>query len=549
MNISRWLRTIGYLQPIQLYGRLWFKFRRPRPALLPPLPLRLRSGDWIEPAHRTPSMLAPTSFRFLNQQQQLLNEGDWDNPGQSKLWRYNLHYFDDLNAAGATERYRWHFDLLGRWVAENPPGTGTGWEPYPTSLRIVNWIKWSLDGNVLPPECIASLAVQSRWLAKRLEYHLRGNHLFSNAKALLFSGLFLHGEEAERWLNLGLSILAREIPEQILADGGQFERSPMYHSLALEDMLDLCNITTAYKNSLPEEWREMIAVWPERIHNMRHWLRSMCHPDGEIGFFNDTAIGIAPSMQQLELYARRLFGTTADSAIVKDVTWLDPSGYIRVERRDLVLLLDIAPVGPDYLPAHAHADTLSFEMSLFGQRFFVNSGTSLYDVGEERQRRRSTAAHNTVEINGENSSEVWAGFRVGRRARPSLPEIRREQDQIVIAAHHDGYRWLPGSNRHHRIWHIADDSLCIEDRIEGSFDRAVAYYHLHPDVRLEAPSSDGTVLIRHPLGQLMELSAEGGVIQLEASSWLPQFGLSVANTRLAIVMQGERLKTTLKLEQ
>jgi hypothetical protein len=33
-----------------------------------------------------------------------------------------------------------------------------------------------------------------------------------------------------------------------------------------------------------------------------------------------------------------------------------------------VLILDVAPVGPDYLPGHAHADTLSFELSLFGQR-------------------------------------------------------------------------------------------------------------------------------------------------------------------------------------
>ena len=86
-----------------------------------------------------------------------------------KLWRYNLHYFDDLNAFDADSRKHWHTDLLLRWVRENPPGAGTAWEPYPTSLRIVNWIKWALAGNELPHECVTSLAVQARVGAFRLD--------------------------------------------------------------------------------------------------------------------------------------------------------------------------------------------------------------------------------------------------------------------------------------------------------------------------------------------------------------------------------------------
>ena len=81
------------------------------------------------------------------------------------------------------------------------------------------------------------------------------------------------------------------------------------------------------------------------------------------------------------------------------------------------LLLDVASIGPDYLPGHGHADTLSFEMSLFGKRTLVNRGISQYGI-EVRQVERGTAAHNTVVINNENSSEVWSGFRVARRARP-----------------------------------------------------------------------------------------------------------------------------------
>src|SRR5205085_8722772 len=136
------------------------------------------------------------------------------------------------------------------WIDENPPAVGVGWEPYPTSLRIVNWIKWALAGNRMNDKAIASLAVQVRFLSQNLEQHLLGNHLLANAKALVFAGLFFEGDEAVSWLRTGLRLLAREIPEQVLPDGGHFERSPMYHSAILEDMLDLCNVTQTYPQAL-----------------------------------------------------------------------------------------------------------------------------------------------------------------------------------------------------------------------------------------------------------------------------------------------------------
>ena len=182
-------------------------------------------------------MTGPRGFVFLNQPGQL-DEIGWDGPQREKLWRYNQHYFDDLNAIDAPTRRAWHTALVEDWVADNPPGHGIGWEPYPLSLRVVNWIKWSLAGTTLSPAALQSLAVQVRWLTDRLEIHLLGNHLFANAKALVFAGLFFQGKEADTWLKKGLRILERQVPEQILPDGGHFERSTMYHALALEDILD-----------------------------------------------------------------------------------------------------------------------------------------------------------------------------------------------------------------------------------------------------------------------------------------------------------------------
>src|SRR6185436_7069489 len=96
------------------------------------------------------------------------------------------------------------------------------------------------------------------------------------------------------------------------------------------------------------------------------------------------------------------------------IAQLEPSGYVRIQRDPVLVIFDAAPVGPDYLPGHAHADTLSFELSWGDRRVITNSGTSTYSVGPRRAWERSTAAHNTVEIDDENSSEVWGGFRVAR---------------------------------------------------------------------------------------------------------------------------------------
>ena len=129
--------------------------------------------------------------------------------------------------------------IIQQWIDQNPPVAGNGWEPYPTSLRIVNWIKWALSGNKLSSEANQSLATQVRHLCGNIEYHLLGNHLFVNAKALVYAGLYFDGEEAQGWYRRGIEILIEQIPEQFLSDGAHFELSTTYHALLTEDLLDI----------------------------------------------------------------------------------------------------------------------------------------------------------------------------------------------------------------------------------------------------------------------------------------------------------------------
>lgn len=498
--------------------------------------MRAITGPWTLPPAGEPRLLGPATFRLLNQTHTLADPGAWNAPGVDKLWLYNLHYFDDLNAEGATARRDWHRALIARWIAENPPGYGNGWEPYPLSLRIVNWMQWARAGNPLEPAWLHGLAIQVRYLARRLEYHLLGNHLFTNAKALVHAGLFFAGPEAERWLRTGLRLLSRELPEQILHDGGHFERSPMYHAIILKDMLDLLNLATSVArrgDAIPSpDWRRI-------AQTMLNWLQAMTHPDGEIAFFNDAAFGIAPTLAQLADYAGRLGMALAfgPSSFAASLTLLSHSGYARLQGGPAVLLVDVGQMGPDYLPGHAHADTLSFELSLYGQRVIVNSGTSCYGTGPERQRQRGTAAHNTVLIDGQDSSEVWGGFRVARRARPLNLRWGEAADHVWVECAHDGYHRLPGRVTHRRRWTLSPTGLRIEDRLDGGYRDAVARLHLHPAIGV---GLDGAAegWLELPGGRRPCWRIEGGVARLARSTWHPRFGVSEANVCLEISFNG-----------
>lgn len=511
------------MKPVQVWGRAWFRLHRPRPdpRVAPPLRTcqRPAQGPWTSCA-RAPSMTGPARFRFLSVERELAAPGDWDRADWPRLWRYNLHYFDDLVAQGAAERAPWHRALVERWIAENPPGHGTGWEPYPTSLRIVNWVKWALtDGQTardgeprLLDAALHSLAVQARWLRARLEIHLLGNHLWANAKALIFAGAFFDGAEARNWLDKGLALMRRELREQILPDGGHFERSPMYHATLLEDLLDLVQLGDRYPGVIAPD---ALAAWRETAVRMLRWLRVMTHPDGEIAFFNDAAFGIAASLAALEDYARRVLALPLARDERDDEPRIDvlpDSGYVRLHSGTAVLIADVAPIGPDYLPGHAHADTLSFELSLHGRRVLVNSGTSTYVADAERLRQRGTAAHNTVVVDGADSSEVWSSFRVARRARPIDVEWGQEADGTLwLRAGHDGYRRLAGRVVHWREWRLTSTCLTVVDRLEGEARSAQARFHLHP----QATPAD--------------VGADVSALRAEAATWHPRFGLSLDN--------------------
>jgi len=463
-------------------------------------------------------------FTFLSERH-LLSESGWDNSSISKLWRYNLHYFEYLlqpNKSG--ENLNQQIDIINNWVTLNSFGEGTAWEPYPTSHRIVNWIKWHSITNELPETAKVSLWNQVNWLSARPEYHLLGNHLFINAKAMLFASAFFQLGEESKIYRKAITILGKELDEQFLDDGAHFELSPMYHSLAMEDLLDLISISSLLPSSFPKSKIEF-----KFIHGMS-WLSSMSYINQDLSHFNDCANGIAPKFSELKKFASSL-GINVNLSGKEKLNFYKESGFVVFKDSKSHLIADIGNVGPDYLPGHAHADTLSFELAINGDRLIVNSGTGVYGDSHERLRQRGTSAHSTIEIDKQNSSEVWSGFRVARRARPFNIQMNSSEainKLINFSASHDGYKRLNNAAIHNRNWSLNENEWIINDTIIGNKNLIISRYYLHPDIHIKKDKR-GYIISKSDKNLAFVEIFNSKEIEIIDSTFHDEFGISIPN--------------------
>ena len=463
-------------------------------------------------------------FTFLNETYSLKNVG-WDDKSISKLWRYNLHYFDYLlqietidNQVDSQKK------LIENWIENNPFGQGTAWEPYPTSLRIINWIKWHSLCKGLSEKAKLSLWNQVRWLGNRPEYHLLGNHLFINAKALLFGSAFFNLDSDTKYFKEAIDIIKNELQEQFLEDGAHFELSPMYHSLAMEDLLDLISISNKFSKNFPSN------VILKKYYKGISWLETMIYNNGELTHFNDCANGIAPKPTDIEAYASKL-GITKERLSNNRLYIHKESGFLVYKDEKSHLIADFGKIGPDYLPGHAHADTLSFELAVNGVRIVVNSGTSVYGSSIERLLERGTGAHSTIQIDTENSSEVWSGFRVARRAVPFNIQVntsKESDNEISFQASHNGYLRLKNKAIHTRKFNLSNNTWSIEDEISGYSNTVVSRFYLHPEIKVRKNASCVTFSKNHI--DLIDFKYDRKLdLQLIDTFYHDQFGVNKAN--------------------
>jgi len=535
--------TSRYLQPgqirtrlLRIARRLWWSIRgrhAPSPVesrTVPFAPLfeglvRLTDAPGCPALARTLEGAREISrgrFCFLNQCVDFGSAPAWHDPSLSQLWRYNLHYFDyvqDLLAwkavEGSGEAYATFRNLADSWIKENVRLKGDGWHPYTLSLRIVNWIhavagfRTELQADADFSERLTrSLAGQALVLSCDLEFDVRGNHLLENIRALIWAGMVLDGTLPGRWYARSLALLERELAEQVPPDGGHFERSPGYHLRVLQVCLETAIMIRRNRGSVPP-WLD------GAIRRMLDYLVAVLCPDRQVPLLKDTALDTALPPDSLlaagalyfsdpryafrqngGLYPLLIFGRDAfqvtprqpAGTVMDKITTFGGNDYfvMRDDSRGDYMIVDGGRPCPDYLPAHAHADLLSFELSVSGHRVISDSGVFEYAAGPWRDYFRSTRAHNTVEVEKENQSEVYGSFRVGRRARPGPNILLQGDDWALYQGSHDGYTRLHPPVLHRRtIAWVNDRFWLVLDELFGSGEsRATSHIHFHPRMSL-----------------------------------------------------------------
>ena len=462
------------------------------------------------------------SFTFLNISHSFSDIINWNINQFGKLWTYNLNYFDFLNQENISKETG--LQLIQDFI-KNDALLKDGKEPYPISLRGINWVKF-LSNNQVNDELINNtLYFHYCILFKNLEYHLLGNHLLENAFSLLFGAYYFQDEEL---YNKSMNLLISELNEQVLKDGAHFELSPMYHQIILLRLLDSIQLI-----KLNSEWKkdDLLSFLGAKASLMISWLHNITYKNGNIPMLNDATFNIAPNSKNILSYAKYLVINSQNIP-------LSDSGYRKIDSNNYEILLDIGNVGPSYQPGHAHSDTFSFELIIDGNPIFVDTGISTYEKNAIRQSERATSSHNTVKIGSKDQTQVWGGFRVAKRAK--ITHLIEKPN--LIEASHDGY--LSDGYKHTRSFLWGEKYLILKDKINRSTsNNAKAYFHLHFSVT--KPLVDGNTII---------LESSGVSIEFERASniCIEEYQLSAGfnKTNLAykiIVLFDQKLKTKISL--
>jgi uncharacterized heparinase superfamily protein len=455
------LNTVKYLKLTQIFYQIFYRFKKKSFIKSSTTIFAVRNIKVDYFIAQKVKYCGNNSFSFLNLTKDFNDNINWNFSEYGKLWNYNLEYFDFLkqNDIDHNEKIKlihdfYSFSIQNKRILE----------PYPVSLRVINIIKFISSNGIKDNSILNSLAQELVFLSKNLEFHILGNHLLENLFALLLGGYYFDNSS---WIIKAQRNLKIQLDEQILQDGAHFELSPMYHQIILFRLLELIEWYSKQENID----KTLLEFFKEKSVIMLGWLKSISFQNGDIPLFKDSAKDITYSSVDLYNYAKFL-----DLVVVKKL--LIHSGYRAHSSKAYEIKMNFAQVGASYQPGHAHADALSFILYYNNKPFFVEQGTSTYQIGDRRNLERSTEAHNTVTVNNTSQSEVWGGFRVGRRAKCFIIE----ENENKFVGYHDGYKRF--GTTHQRSFELLEDKIFIDDSLTNSMS-GVVYFHIAPKLSLQ----------------------------------------------------------------
>ena len=453
--------------------------------------------------------------------------------GPKFVWEANRLY--SLNTLGLayrlTNREKYaakYFDILSSWLEANSYPKGVNWTSgIELSVRVANLI-WGLSNfterGLLSEERKA--VSQFAWLHGRHLYRYPSKYSSNNNHAIAEAfGLFLIGayfpefEEAKKWLAFGRKVLDREAGRQILPDGGSYEYTTTYLSFVFDFFL-------LYKLVCEKHGLEYDKVVDHRLEKSCEYIYSLMDSNGNIANIGDqdSAILVDFGLNNHEnfqsalntgavLYDRpefvrpsfpdfktcALLGRKAKSfkhstnSFRSEARKLEDSGLGVIRdlssEKEILFVGNATPLGMPPLYAHGHLDAASFWLSVDGKEILVDPGTYLYHSGGKWRRYfRSTAAHNTVRIDGRDFTEQTGDFMFGKPYRITLHELKVDGEQALWQVGHDAYERLKPPVKFVRSIQFLKTAgqFIITDRLNTAGNYlAEIFFHLHPECNAE----------------------------------------------------------------
>ena len=479
---------------------------------------KINSIKWENHIYNLESYKEFNTFSFINLSHSFDDNIDWNFNQFGKLWTFNLNYFDFLNQEKISKKTS--LRLIHDFIKKHSL-LKDGKESYPISQRGINWVKFLAQNSIKDASIENTLYHHYRILYRNLEYHLLGNHLLENAFSLLFGAYYF---QDELLYFKSKELLQKELDEQILNDGAHFELSPMYHQILFSKLLDCIHLI-----QLNDFWKSdnLLTFLKSKASLMNSWLQNTTFQNGDIPMVNDSTYNIAPFSSELFSFAKKI-------GVPNMLKPLSDSGYRKIYSKKYELFIDVGNIGPDYQPGHAHSDTFSFELHVNKLPLFVDTGITTYEKNIKRQNERETASHNTVKINDWEQSEVWGGFRVGKRAKiTSLIE-----KDFYISAKHNGYK--KKGFVHERTFKWSDDQITILDTLnKATNDNARSYFHLHSSI--DKPIIKNEKVILKDKGIFISFS---GYSNIKVVSYELSCGFNISKPAYKIVVDFDHTLTT-----
>lgn len=467
--------------------------------------------------------------------------------------------------------------LISDWLAQNPFCYGVNWlSAMEVALRATNWIAGfyffcdDLQYASFWIKFLKSLFEHGLYLEQNLEYTRRsGNHLLADALGLLMLGFFFkQTKQGQKWLTLSKRILEEEILRQTYPDGLNYEMSLAYHRFTTELFLAAWILASLHQQRLSEAFRL-------RLEKMLEVILHYTKPDGTAPLIGDADDGrlfwFNPESDfnlHIDLLAtasvvfQRSDFKAAALHFSEHALWLTGiEGWERFHRLpaasqptsshffaisklavlrtpEMHIVIDAGELGKYGWGGHGHNDTFSFELFYDTATFITDSGNFCYLSDPTlRNRFRSTAAHNTVMLDGIELATFAGPFKVKTDwTKPAVLKWHTSHTCDELEVEHYAYTRLPEPITHRRrfVLHKAPLQLKIHDTLFGSGShKADVFLHFAPEIDIK-PIAHGRYELQHRDSHAtLLLTVEGAdELVLEDSEFAPRYGQKQPNVRL-----------------